>query len=168
MTILCKNRGKPVGTVAQLLLAGSDGLGTALDLLIPYRPSLERLDQRHSSSQKGPSDRECARKTAAGTSFQYVSRVCPCRFRYWAAKRAPFFQTTEVITAILRASVSRAISDRIPGRVNRWNTFPEYHLHSSGTVFAIQPDTLAGFQIGRSSYRLGMVCDVSPWQPIPR
>ena len=37
-----------------------------------------------------------------------------CDFRYWASKRTPFFQTCKVIAAILRASVRRAISGRIP------------------------------------------------------
>jgi hypothetical protein len=35
-------------------------------------------------------------------------------FRYWASKRTPFFQMCKVIAAILRASVRRAISGRIP------------------------------------------------------
>ena len=37
-----------------------------------------------------------------------------CDFRYWASKRTPFFQRCKVIAAILRASVRRAISGRIP------------------------------------------------------
>ena len=37
-----------------------------------------------------------------------------CGFKYWASKRTPFFQTVKVIAAILRASVSRAISGFIP------------------------------------------------------
>jgi hypothetical protein len=37
-----------------------------------------------------------------------------CDFRYWASKRTPFFQTCKVMAAILRASVKRAISGRIP------------------------------------------------------
>jgi len=37
-----------------------------------------------------------------------------CGFRYWASKRAPFFQTVKVIAAILRARVRRAISGLIP------------------------------------------------------
>ena len=37
-----------------------------------------------------------------------------CGFRYWASKRTPFFQTCKVIAAILRASVRRAMSGRIP------------------------------------------------------
>jgi len=37
-----------------------------------------------------------------------------CDFRYWASKRTPFFQTCKVIAAILRASVRRAISGRMP------------------------------------------------------
>jgi hypothetical protein len=37
-----------------------------------------------------------------------------CGFRYWASKRTPFFQTCKVIAAILRASVRRAISGRMP------------------------------------------------------
>ena len=37
-----------------------------------------------------------------------------CDFRYWASKRTPFFQTCKVMAAILRASVRRAISGRIP------------------------------------------------------
>ena len=37
-----------------------------------------------------------------------------CGFRYWASKRAPFFQRCKVIAAIFRASVRRAISGRMP------------------------------------------------------
>jgi len=37
-----------------------------------------------------------------------------CGFKYWASKRTPFFQTTKVIAAILRARVRRAISGLIP------------------------------------------------------
>ena len=37
-----------------------------------------------------------------------------CDFRYWASKRTSFFQTCKVIAAILRASVRRAISGRMP------------------------------------------------------
>ena len=37
-----------------------------------------------------------------------------CDFRYWASKRTPFFQRCKVIAAILRASVRRAISGRMP------------------------------------------------------
>ena len=37
-----------------------------------------------------------------------------CGFRYWASKRTPFFQMCKVIAAILRASVRRAISGRMP------------------------------------------------------
>jgi hypothetical protein len=37
-----------------------------------------------------------------------------CGFRYSASKRTPFFQTSKVMAAILRASVRRAISGRIP------------------------------------------------------
>jgi hypothetical protein len=37
-----------------------------------------------------------------------------CGFRCWASKHTPFFQTINVIAAILRASVSRAISGLIP------------------------------------------------------
>ena len=37
-----------------------------------------------------------------------------CAFKYWASKRTPFFQTCNVIAAILRASVNRAISGRMP------------------------------------------------------
>src|SRR4029077_12994271 len=37
-----------------------------------------------------------------------------CGFRYWASKPTPFFQICKVIAAILRASVRRAISGRIP------------------------------------------------------
>jgi hypothetical protein len=37
-----------------------------------------------------------------------------CDFRYWASKHTPFFQTSNVIAAILRASVRRAISGLIP------------------------------------------------------
>jgi hypothetical protein len=37
-----------------------------------------------------------------------------CRFRNAASKRTPFFQTSNVIAAILRARVSRAIDGFIP------------------------------------------------------
>src|SRR3984957_2947639 len=37
-----------------------------------------------------------------------------CGFRCWASNETPFFQTIKVIAAILRASVSRAISGRMP------------------------------------------------------
>ena len=37
-----------------------------------------------------------------------------CGFRYRASKHTPFFQTSNVIAAILRASVRRAISGLIP------------------------------------------------------
>jgi hypothetical protein len=37
-----------------------------------------------------------------------------CGFRYWASKHTPFFQMCKVMAAILRASVRRAISGRIP------------------------------------------------------
>ena len=37
-----------------------------------------------------------------------------CGFRYLASKRTPFFQTTRMIAAILRARVRRAISGFIP------------------------------------------------------
>ena len=37
-----------------------------------------------------------------------------CGFRCSASKRTPFFQTCKVIAAILRASVRRAISGRMP------------------------------------------------------
>ena len=37
-----------------------------------------------------------------------------CGFRCWASKRTPFFQTSKVMAAILRAKVRRAISGRIP------------------------------------------------------
>ena len=37
-----------------------------------------------------------------------------CDFRYWASKLTPFFQMCKVIAAILRASVRRAISGRMP------------------------------------------------------
>ena len=37
-----------------------------------------------------------------------------CGFKYLASKRTPFFQTTKVIAAILRARVRRAISGLIP------------------------------------------------------
>jgi len=41
-----------------------------------------------------------------------------CGFRYWASKQTPFFQTIKIIAAILRASVRRAISGRIPFATN--------------------------------------------------
>ena len=37
-----------------------------------------------------------------------------CCFRCWASKRTPFFQTSKVIAAILRARVRRAIDGFIP------------------------------------------------------
>jgi hypothetical protein len=37
-----------------------------------------------------------------------------CGFKYLASKRTPFFQTVKVMAAILRASVSRAISGLMP------------------------------------------------------
>ncbi len=37
-----------------------------------------------------------------------------CGFRYWASKHTPFFQTINVIAAILRARVRRAISGLLP------------------------------------------------------
>jgi len=37
-----------------------------------------------------------------------------CGFRYWASKLTPFFHTISTIVAILRASVRRAISGRMP------------------------------------------------------
>jgi hypothetical protein len=37
-----------------------------------------------------------------------------CGFRCWASKRTPFFQTSKVIAAILRARVRRAIGGFIP------------------------------------------------------
>ena len=37
-----------------------------------------------------------------------------CGFRWWASKRSPFFQRINVMAAILRARVRRAISGRIP------------------------------------------------------
>jgi hypothetical protein len=37
-----------------------------------------------------------------------------CGFRCWASKHTPFFHTINAIVAILRASVRRAISGRMP------------------------------------------------------
>ena len=37
-----------------------------------------------------------------------------CGFRYWASNATPFFQTVNVIAAIFRARVRRAISGLIP------------------------------------------------------
>ena len=47
-----------------------------------------------------------------GTDSRDTQAVCG--FRCWASNETPFFQTIKVIAAILRASVSRAISGLIP------------------------------------------------------
>jgi len=55
-----------------------------------------------------------AREESPGWSGAIKDTQAVCGFRYWASKRAPFFQIVKVIAAILRAKVRRAISGRIP------------------------------------------------------
>ena len=49
-----------------------------------------------------------------GMERNYGNTQAVCGFRYLASKLTPLFQTIRVIAAILRASVSRAISGFIP------------------------------------------------------
>jgi len=51
-----------------------------------------------------------------------------CTFRYSALKRAPFFQTSKVIAAILRANVRRAM----PTKLQVSNTFLQTRRISVG------------------------------------
>jgi len=44
-----------------------------------------------------------------GAAIVAANTQAACGFRYWASKRAPFFQTCKVIAAILRASVKDAL-----------------------------------------------------------
>ena len=56
------------------------------------------------------------RKTRSETrpSRVVLRAQAACDFRYSASNASPFFHTCKVMAAILRASVSRAISARIP------------------------------------------------------
>ena len=64
----------------------------------------ECLDEPTATAREDPRDgADSIRNTQAA-----------CGFRYWASKRAPFFQRCKVIAAIFRASVRRAISGWMP------------------------------------------------------
>lgn len=67
----------------------------------------ECLKNRPATHWNDPSDGADSRGTQA-----------VCGFRYWASKLTPFFHTIKVMAAILRASVRRAISGRIPFATN--------------------------------------------------
>jgi hypothetical protein len=49
-----------------------------------------------------------------GMDRPFTDAQAACGFRYSASKRTPFFQTSKVIAAILRARVRRAIDGFIP------------------------------------------------------
>ena len=50
-----------------------------------------------------------------GSAFRYTLRAqAACSFKCLASNGSPFFQIFKVMAAILRASVSRAISGRMP------------------------------------------------------
>src|ERR1700674_4416777 len=63
-----------------------------------------------------PTDHRPGNIPGDGTDSRDTQAVCG--FRYWASKQTPFFQTINVIAAILRAMVRRAISGRIPLATN--------------------------------------------------
>ena len=67
-------------------------------------PEPECLKNRTATTREDPRD--------GADSVRDTQAVCG--FRYWASKRAPFFQTVKVIAAIFRARVNRAISGLIP------------------------------------------------------
>jgi hypothetical protein len=60
------------------------------------------------------SDRLTTAREIPGGEADSRDTQAVCSFRCWASNETPFFQTINVIAAILRASVSRAISGRIP------------------------------------------------------
>jgi hypothetical protein len=88
-----------LGSSKRLCARGAQGLTSQCRLALEP----ECLSDRLTTALEIPGDEADFRDTQA-----------VCGFRCWASNETPFFQTINVIAAILRASVSRAISGRIP------------------------------------------------------
>ena len=86
---------------------GTQSLRICLRLILEPKVSQNRT--RHRRGRSPGIERNQVRDTQA-----------VCDFRYLASNATPFFQTVNVIAAIFRATVRRAISGLIPFATRAW------------------------------------------------
>jgi hypothetical protein len=79
---------------------------TGPNSLIDTLPRTERL--------RNPTDHHQQETPAMERPLPQRNAQATCRCTCWASKSTPFFQIVNVIAAIFRAKVSRAMSGRIP------------------------------------------------------
>ena len=70
--------------------------------------------ETHSRTRVSPEPTDHHGRKIPGNGADSGNTQAVCGFRCWASNETPFFQTSKVIAAILRASVRRAISGLIP------------------------------------------------------